>query len=64
MARLIGAANFAVSGLTTSEVLWQVESGQVARAMPSVIVLCIGSNNLGVGQSPEATADGVTKIVG
>ena len=57
------AADFAVGGITTSQVIWQIESGQVAQAAPEVVVLMIGTNNLGLGQSPEATAAGITKIV-
>ncbi|HEV3083201.1 MAG TPA: GDSL-type esterase/lipase family protein [Gemmataceae bacterium] len=59
----LSAADFAVSGTMTSQVLWQVETGQVALADPAVVVLMIGSNNLGVGQSPPAVTAGITKIV-
>jgi lysophospholipase L1-like esterase len=59
----LGAADFAVGGVTTSEVLWQVQTGQVAAVTPNVVVLLIGSNNLGTGQSPAATVAGVEAIV-
>jgi lysophospholipase L1-like esterase len=59
----LGAADFAVAGATTSEVLWQIQSGQVAAVTPDVVVILIGSNNLGVGQSPVATATGIQAIV-
>jgi lysophospholipase L1-like esterase/Ca2+-binding EF-hand superfamily protein len=59
----LNAVNFAIGGITTSQVLWQVETGQVAYATPDVVVLLIGSNNLGWGESPEATAAGIAKIV-
>jgi len=60
----LGAEDLAIGGLTTSQVLWQVETGQVALASPDVVVLMIGSNNLGLlGQSPEAVAAGITRIV-
>jgi lysophospholipase L1-like esterase len=55
--------NFAVGGISTSQVLWQVETGQVALASPEVVVLMIGTNNLGLGQSPKAVAAGISKIV-
>lgn len=58
-----GALDFAVSGITTSEVLWQVESGQVAAVAPEVAVLMIGTNNLGQGQTPPAVAAGVSRVV-
>lgn len=57
------AANFGIGGLTTSNVLWQVETGQVARAAPKTIVLLIGSNNLGGKQPPGEVYAGVEKIV-
>ena len=34
--------DFAVGGVTTSEVLWQVETGRVALASPDVVVLSRG----------------------
>jgi lysophospholipase L1-like esterase len=59
----LGAYNFAVGGATTSEVLWQIQTGQVAKADPKAVVLLIGTNNLGQGQSPSATAAGISLIV-
>jgi beta-glucosidase len=59
----LGAADFAVGGITTSQVLWQVQSGQVAAVAPDVVVLMIGTNNLGLGQSPADTATGIAAIV-
>ncbi len=59
----LGALDFAVAGITTSEVLWQIETGQVAMAAPKVVVVLIGSNNLGGGQQPKDVAAGVEKIV-
>ena len=59
----LGAEDFAIGGLTTSQVLWQVQAGEVALAAPRVVVLMIGTNNLGGGQSPQDTAAGIAKIV-
>ena len=59
----LGAIDFAAGGATTSQVLWQVEQGQVEAATPRVVVLMIGTNNLTLGATPEGTAKGVTKIV-
>ncbi len=60
----LGALNFAISGLTTSQVLWQVQSGQVAAVTPNVVVLLIGTNNLWLGQSPADVVAGFTDIIG
>jgi lysophospholipase L1-like esterase len=57
------AYNFGIGGITTSNVLWQVETGQVARAAPKVVVLLIGSNNLGAGQKPGDVYAGVERII-
>lgn len=59
----LGSADFAVGGARTSQVLWQIETGQVAAANPKVIVLLIGTNNLGMGQNPEEVAAGIARIV-
>ncbi len=59
----LGAVDFAVSGVTTSQLLWQVETGQVAAVTPDVVVLQIGTNNLGQGQTPLDTAAGIATIV-
>jgi lysophospholipase L1-like esterase len=59
-----GALDFAIGGIRTSHVLWQVETGQVMKANPKLIVLLIGSNNLGIaGQKPEEVAAGIETIV-
>jgi lysophospholipase L1-like esterase len=60
----LGAADFAVAGIGTAQVLWQVEQGQVARAGPHVVVLLIGSNDLYFGQSPQQVAAATAKIIG
>jgi lysophospholipase L1-like esterase/Ca2+-binding EF-hand superfamily protein len=59
----LGAVDFAVGGITTSQVLWQVQDGQVADLAPEVVVLMIGTNNLALGQSPTAVAAGIATIV-
>lgn len=59
----LNSLNFGVGGIRTSQVLWQIETGEVAMAAPKVIVLLIGSNNLGIGQQPDEVAAGIEKIV-
>lgn len=59
----LGALDFGIGGITTSQVLWQIERGEVAYAAPRVVVLMIGTNNLSYGQSPEAVATGIATIV-
>ena len=59
----LGSLDFGIGGFRTSQVLWQVETGQVALANPRVVVLMIGTNNLALGQSPQEVAAGIEKIV-
>jgi beta-glucosidase len=58
-----GAVDFAISGSETENVLWEIDQGQLDGIAPGVIVLLVGTNNLGHGQSPEDTAAGVAACV-
>jgi lysophospholipase L1-like esterase len=58
-----GAADYAIGGSETENVLWEIHQGQLNGITPSVIVLMIGSNNLAHGQSPGQTAAGVAACV-
>jgi lysophospholipase L1-like esterase len=60
----LGAADFAVAGAGTAQVLQQVEQGQVARASPSVVVLLNGAADLLEGRGPQEVAAALAKIVG
>lgn len=58
------AANFAIGGDHTGNVLWRLQHGTIGKIQPKLIVLLIGVNNLGQKQeSPEAAAAGVTRVV-
>jgi lysophospholipase L1-like esterase len=54
-------ANFGISGDRTEHVLWRIESGELDRIAPKVVVLMIGTNNIGAPQ--EKILAGVTKVV-
>lgn len=57
------AANFGISGDRTQHLLWRVSAGQeLAGLEPKVIVLLIGTNNLG-HNSPAEIAAGIRAIV-
>lgn len=56
------AANYGFSGDRTQHVLWRLDNGEVIDADPKVVVLMIGTNNIGV-DSPAEISDGVTAIV-
>jgi len=57
-----GAVNFGIGGDKTQNVLWRLENGELAGTSPRVIVLLIGTNNLGVN-SPEEIAAGIAAVV-
>jgi lysophospholipase L1-like esterase len=56
------AANFGLSGDRTEHLLWRVAHGELDGIEPKVIVLLIGTNNIGQ-DPPEAIAKGVGEIV-
>lgn len=60
----LGAVNFGVNGFTTSQVLTEIQSGEVASLTPNVVVLNIGTNNLGTAlHTPWDVQAGVREII-
>jgi lysophospholipase L1-like esterase len=58
-------ADFGVSGDRTEHVLWRITNGELEGIHPKVVVLMIGTNNIGqvTTENPEWAAAGVQKIV-
>jgi len=58
-------ADFGISGDSTEHVLWRIEHGELDGINPKVVVLMIGTNNIGhtPPDEPEWAAAGVAKIV-
>lgn len=58
------AANFAIGGDTTHNVLWRLAHSNAGKLNPKVINLLIGVNNMGLAQqSPEQTYCGIVSLV-
>src|SRR5688500_9435865 len=47
------SANFGFSGDRTEHVLWRLASGEIVGAKPKVVVVMIGTNNLGANTPQE-----------
>lgn len=60
------AANFGIGGDTTQNVLWRItKGGALERIYPRVVVLMIGTNNIGLhNDTPDDVAKGVHAIIG
>ncbi len=56
------AANFGIGGDRTQHVLWRLDNGEVDAIKPKVVVLMIGTNNLG-RNSEDEVAEGVKAVV-
>jgi lysophospholipase L1-like esterase len=57
--------NIGISADETQHVLWRVEHGELDGIAPKLVVLMIGTNNIGNNNkmSPDETAQGITTLV-
>jgi beta-glucosidase len=56
------AVNFGIGGDRTQHVLWRIQNGELKGYHPKVVVLMIGTNNLG-SNTNEEIAEGIATIV-
>ena len=60
----LGAANFGIGGDTTQNLLWRLDNGAVGVMRPKIVVVLIGTNNLGRENATAAeAARGVEAVV-
>ena len=59
----LGALDLGVGGDRTEHLLFRLQSGAYDALPVRVAVILLGTNNLGSGQSPEMTADGVAAVL-
>jgi lysophospholipase L1-like esterase len=59
-------ANFGIAGDTTQGVLWRMDNGELEGYTPKLMMLMIGTNNIGFGgkgNTPEEIAEGIKAVV-
>lgn len=55
--------NAGVSGDRTEHLLWRLERGNLDGPPPQLVILLIGTNDIGHGRSPELAAEGVRAVL-
>ncbi len=55
--------NLALAGDTTSQLLYRINDGLLDGLRPKVVVLAIGTNNVGLSDDPDQTARGIAAII-
>ena len=54
--------NFGISGDRTQHVLWRIQNGEMEGIKPKVVVLMIGTNNIGQSKDPEKPESAIAGI--
>lgn len=59
----LDALNAGVNGDRTEHLLWRIEHGNLAGQKPELVLVLIGTNDIGRNQPPEIIAEGVREIL-
>ena len=59
----LGSLNAGVNGDRTEHLFWRIEHGNLDRQQPEVVVLLIGTNDIGRDRSADIIAEGVREIL-
>jgi lysophospholipase L1-like esterase len=59
----LNALNAGVNGDRTEHLLWRIEHGNLAGQKPELVVILIGTNDIGRDRPPEIIAEGVREIL-
>ena len=59
----LGAQDFGIGGDRTDDVLWRIHHGELDRIAPRLVVLSIGTNDLGIRRSVDETVAGIVACV-
>jgi lysophospholipase L1-like esterase len=60
----LGAMNAGVNGDRTENLLWRIEHGNIVHQHPELVVLLIGTNDIGRDRSARTIAEGIREILG
>ncbi|GAQ83712.1 1-alkyl-2-acetylglycerophosphocholine esterase [Klebsormidium nitens] len=60
----VSAADFGIAGDRVLHLLWRMQNGELPARTPKVLILCIGVNDLGSGQSVDDTFEHMKRLLG
>jgi beta-glucosidase len=59
----VNSLDVAISGDQVQHVLWRLENGQVDGQNPKLVMMMIGTNNMGSALTPDQIAEGIQKLL-